>query len=152
MPNTLLLLSSLLLTLHSSAAFSQNAVDLPEQETAITQLIAQYLAVREQNDEQALLNLLTHDVDQLTTSGILRSGQDRVSSGSLASSQNNSGRRSINVETIRFIRPDVAIVNGRYNIVDRTDRPDSHYLTTFVVVTEDERWKISAIRNMSPTQ
>lgn len=137
---------------YSSLAYSQIAADQSAHEAAITQLIAQYLAVREQNDEQALLALLTEDIDQLTTSGTLRSGRDGVSSGSLASTRNNSGTRSINVETIRFIRPDVAIVNGSYNIIDRIDKPDSHYLTTFIVVMEDDRWKVSAIRNMRPNQ
>ena len=108
------------------------------------------MATRAQNNEQELLALLTEDVDQLTTSGLLRSGRNGVSSGALASSQNNSGRRSITVETIRFIRTDVAIVSGRYDIVDRNTSPDSHYLTSIVVVMEDQRWLISAIRNMQP--
>ena len=136
----------------SSLVYSQSAADQSAHEAAITQLIAQYLAVRTENDVQALLALVTEDIDQLTTSGTLRSGRDTVSSGSLASTRNNSGRRSIAVETIRFIRPEVAIVNGLYDIVDRIDGPDSHYLTTFIVVMEDNRWKVSAIRNMQPTQ
>lgn len=137
---------------YTSLVYSQNTADQSVYEAAITQLIAQYLAVRGQNDEQALLNLLTEDIDQLTTSGTLRSGRENVSAGSLASSRNNSGTRSITVETIRFISSDIAIVDGLYDIVDRTDGPDSHYLTTFIVVMEGDRWKISAIRNMRPTQ
>lgn len=145
----LLFLSSMF---YSSLIYSQSASEQTAHETAITQLITEYLAVREENNEQALLALLTEDVDQLTTSGTLRSGRDHVSSGSLASTRNNSGTRYITVETIRFIRPDVAIMNGLYDIVDRADAADSHYLTTFIVVMEDNRWKISAIRNMQPTQ
>lgn len=138
----------LLAGIFSPLAFSQSATA----ETAIRELIAQYLAVRAQNDERALLSLLTADADQLTTSGTLRSGRADVSRGSLASSRNNSGNRSISVESIRFIKPDVAIVNGRYDILERDNAPDSHYLTTFIVLVEDGRWKISAIRNMQPTQ
>lgn len=142
------LLIILLAATFSHLAFSQNGAD----ETAIRELIAQYLDIRAQNDEQALLAILTADADQLTTSGILRTGRNGVSRGSLASSRNNSGNRSISVDSIRFIKPDVAIVNGRYNILERDNAPDSHYLTTFVVLVEDGRWKISAIRNMQPTQ
>ncbi|PCJ39304.1 MAG: DUF4440 domain-containing protein [SAR86 cluster bacterium] len=149
---TTLLFLVLLSNLLASIAFSQNATNLSTQETAITQLIAQYLATRAQNDEQGLLALLTEDIDQLTTTGNLRSGRDEVGSGSLATSRNNSGLRSISVETIRFIRPDVAIVNGPYDIVGRNDGPDRHYLTSIVVVMEGEQWKISAIRNMQPRQ
>ena len=142
------LLIILLAATFSHLAFSQNGAD----ETAIRELIAQYLDIRAQNDEQALLAILTADADQLTTSGTLRTGRNGVSRGSLASSRNNSGNRSISVESIRFIKPDVVIVNGRYSILERDNTPDSHYLTTFVVLVEDGRWKISAIRNMQPTQ
>lgn len=136
----------------STQSLSQTPVDIATEETAIRDLITQYMGTRAQNNEQGLLALLTEDIDQLTTSGLLRSGRIGVSSGSLASSQSNSGKRSITVESIRFIKPDVAIVNGRYDIVDRSTGPDSHYLTSIVVVMEDQRWLISAIRNMQPTQ
>jgi uncharacterized protein (TIGR02246 family) len=136
----------------STQSLSQTPVDIATEETAIRDLITQYMGTRAQNNEQGLLALLTEDIDQLTTSGLLRSGRIGVSSGSLASSQSNSGKRSITVESIRFIKPDVAIVNGRYDIVDRSTGPDSHYLTSIVVVMEDQRWFISAIRNMQPTQ
>ncbi|MBT5220365.1 MAG: SgcJ/EcaC family oxidoreductase [Woeseia sp.] len=148
----LLLFLLLSMSLYSGLAYSQNTESTLLEETAIKQLIAEFLVVRERNDEQALLALLTEDIDQLTSSGNLRSGRDRVSNGSLASTRNNSGTRTITVESIRFIKADVAIVNGLYDIVDRADGPDRHYLTSFVVVMEDERWKISAIRNMNPTQ
>jgi uncharacterized protein (TIGR02246 family) len=150
-----LFLITLFISLSSNLTFSQNtggeSADMPSQEAAIRELIAQYLETRAQNNEQGLLALLTEDIDQLTTSGNLRSGRDDMSRGSLASSQNNSGTRSIRIETIRFIKPDVAMVNGRYDIVDRDSGPDSHYLTSILVVMEDGRWLISAIRNMRPT-
>jgi uncharacterized protein (TIGR02246 family) len=142
----------LALGIFSTQSLSQTPVDIATEETAIRDLITQYMGTRAQNNEQGLLALLTEDIDQLTTSGLLRSGRIGVSSGSLASSQSNSGKRSITVESIRFIKPDVAIVNGRYDIVDRSTGPDSHYLTSIVVVMEDQRWLISAIRNMQPTQ
>jgi uncharacterized protein (TIGR02246 family) len=138
---------TILCAFFSQGAFSQSDMD----EAKITELVARYLEVRAENDEQALLNLLTEDIDQLTTSGELRSGRMGVSSGSLASSQNNSGRRSIEIDSIRFIRPDVAITNGRYDILERANGPDRHYLTTFILVVENEQWKITAIRNMQPT-
>jgi uncharacterized protein (TIGR02246 family) len=153
-----LTLMAILLSLFSNLAFSQNAgelsVDMADSgaEAAISELLTQYLETRAQNNEHGLLALLAEDVDQLTTSGNLRSGRDDVSSGSLATTRNNSGERSITIETIRFIRPDVAMVNARYDIVNRRNGPDSHYLTSILVVMEDERWLISAIRNMQPTQ
>ena len=147
---------TLSLSLLSNPAFSQNAAEISavvtDREAAITELIAQYLGTRAQNNEQGLLALLTEDIDQLTTSGNLRSGRAAVSNGSLATTRSNSGERSITVETIRFVRTDVAMVNAHYDIVDRSNGPDLHYLTSILVVMDDERWLISAIRNMQPTQ
>ena len=147
---------ALTISLISTLAYSQNttntSIDTSDHDIAIRALITQYLKTRAENDEAGLLALLTDDIDQLTTSGTLRSGRDGVSTGSLASSQNNTGKRSITVESIRFIKPDVAMVNGRYDIVDRANAPDSHYLTSILVVMVDGRWLISAIRNMQPTQ
>ena len=144
----LILLSSML----SSLALSQSATEIAANEAAIRQLVQQYLDTREQNDEQALRALLTDDVDQLTTSGNLRSGRNAVSSGSLATSQDTGGSRSITVESIRFLGTDVAIVDGPYDNVGRSDGPDTHYHTSIVVVLENGTWLIAAIRNMQPTQ
>ncbi len=121
-----------------------------DHESAIRYLINQFLETRAANDETALRALLTRDIDQLTTSGNLRSGREDVVNGSLASSRNNTGTRSITVTDIRFITPEVAIANGSYDIIDRTDGPDSHYLTSYILVLENSSWKISAIRNMEP--
>ena len=146
-----LLLLSLSLAI-SSTAFSQGVTSQNSDEAAIRNLIAQYLETRLQDDEQALRQLLTLEVDQLPTSGILRSGIDAVAEESLATSASTGGDRSITIASIRFITPDVALVDGPYDIVNRLDGEDRHYLTTFVVVREDNRWKITAIRNMQPTR
>ena len=147
---------ALSLSLLSNLSFSQNAAEISavvtDREAAISELIVQYLETRAQKNEQGLLALLTEDIDQLTTSGNLRSIRSDVSRGSLATTRSNSGERSITVETIRFVRPDVAMVNARYDIVDRSNGPDLHCLTSILVVMEGARWLISAIRNMQPTQ
>lgn len=147
-----LIFLALLSNLLTNVTLGQNATDVWEQEAAITALVAKYLETRAENDEQGLLTLLTEDVDQLTTTGNLRSGIDAVSSGSLATTNSNPGTSTISIESIRFIRPDVAIVDGPYDIVDRVGAPDRHYLASIIVVMEDGEWLITAIRNMQPRQ
>lgn len=146
----IILLSLVLLI--GSAAIGQDAALQNSDEAAIRNLIAQYLETRLQDDELALRSLLTLEVDQLPTSGMLRSGIDAVAEEALATSERTGGDRSITIASIRFITPDVAIVDGPYDIVNRLDGQDRHYLTTFVVVREENRWKITAIRNMQPTR
>ncbi len=78
-----ILIITLFISLSSNLTFSQNTddelTDLGSQQAAIRELIDQYLETRLQNDEQGLLALLTEDIDQLTTSGNLRSGREAMS-------------------------------------------------------------------------
>lgn len=121
-------------------------------EAAIRAAIQAFLDTRERNDAAALAALLTADVDQRQTSGNLRSGRDAVVSGSLATQQSTGGRRTITVDSLRFLGPDVAIADGRYDSVGRADGTDRHMLTSMVMRREGGTWKIAAIRNMLPAE
>ena len=103
---------------------------------------------RELREPAAIEALFTADADQHTTSGEWRRGRPQVIRGSLASSTQNPGNRSITVETVRFITPDVAIADGPYEITmnDSVRR----MWTTLVLEREEGAWRIAAIRNMVP--
>lgn len=121
-------------------------------EAAIRRVVEAYIATREDDAAGSLRNLLTEDVDQQITSGRMRTGRDAVVDGALETTRSTGGKRVITVETVRFITPDVAIVDGPYDITGRTDGPDRHYRTSIVLEKEGSDWKITAIRNMQPTQ
>lgn len=133
----------------TASAWAQSA-DRAADEAAIRAVIQAFLDTRERNDAAALAALLTLDVDQRQTSGNLRSGRDAVVSGSLATQQSTGGRRTITVDSIRFIGPDVALADGRYDSVGRADGTDRHMLTAMVLRREGGAWRIAAIRNMLP--
>jgi uncharacterized protein (TIGR02246 family) len=113
-------------------------------------VIQAFLDTREKNDAAGLAALLTADVDQRQTSGNMRSGRDAVVSGSLSTQQSTGGRRTINVDSLRFVGPDVAIADGRYDSLGRADGTDQRMLTSMVLRREAGAWKIAAIRNMLP--
>jgi uncharacterized protein (TIGR02246 family) len=94
---------------------------------------------------------MTADVDQQQTSGNVRRGRDAVVKGSLATQQSTGGKRTITLDSIRFIGTDVAIADGRYDSLGRADGSDRHMLTSMVLRREGGAWKIAAIRNMLPT-
>ncbi|HEX6997109.1 MAG TPA: SgcJ/EcaC family oxidoreductase [Gammaproteobacteria bacterium] len=133
------------------SAPAQPPPDRAADEAAIREVVAAFIGTREANDAEALRALLTEDVDQQVTSGTTRVGREAVVEGSLASTRETGGRRSIRIETVRFLADDVAIADGPYDIVGRADG-DRHYRTMMVLVREDGRWKIAAIRNMQPTR
>ncbi len=113
-------------------------------EAAIRDLVKKYLDARDRNDSKGVESLFTADADQLVSSGEWRRGRDEVVRGTLASSQSNVGKRTIEIETIRFILPGAAIVDGRYDLGIR------RMWSTFVMAKTPGGWRIAAIRNMLP--
>jgi hypothetical protein len=67
----------------------------------------------------------------------------------LASSERNAGKRTIAVESVRFVAPGVAIADGRYEIAGAADDARRMW-TTFVITRNAGGWRIEAIRNMLP--
>jgi uncharacterized protein (TIGR02246 family) len=120
-------------------------------EAAIRAVIKAFIDTREANDAKALGELLTADVDQQQTSGNVRRGREAVVTGSMATQQATGGRRTITVDSLRFVTADVAIADGRYDSVGRSDGTDQRMLTSMVLRREGGGWKIAAIRNSLPS-
>jgi uncharacterized protein (TIGR02246 family) len=116
-------------------------------ETAIRAVIEKYVNARDARDPAAVEAMFTADADQYTTGGDWRRGRERVVAGTAESTKQNPGDRSISVAAVRFITPDVAIADGAYNIAGS----DVRRWTTIVLKRESGAWRISAIRNMTPT-
>jgi uncharacterized protein (TIGR02246 family) len=119
---------------------------------AVRAVVARYVDAREGRDPTRLAALFAEDADQLVSSGEWRRGREAVVSGGLASSARSAGARTIEVETVRFATADVAIADGRYEIAAAAGAPARRMWTTFVMVKRDGAWRISAIRNMRPTE
>lgn len=119
-------------------------------EAAIRGVVQKYLDSREQRDPKTLATLFVDDVDQLVSSGVWRRGRGELVEGTLASSENNAGKRTLNVETIRFVTPDVVIADARYEIVGADGAAARKMWSTFVMKRGSSGWQIAAIRNMLP--
>src|SRR5215831_10923478 len=121
-------------------------------EAAVKAVVARYVEAREKRDAAAIEALFTKDADQLVSSGEWRKGRDAVVKGTLASSQSTGGHRTITVENVRFLSPDVAIADGRYEITGMASGQDRRMWSTFVIARGTDGWKIAAIRNMLPAK
>jgi uncharacterized protein (TIGR02246 family) len=128
---------------------------------AIRELIRLYNNAREANDPKAIEALFVADADQLVSSGEWRRGRDVLVKGAMASSARTGGTRTLTVEAIRTVTPEVAVVDARYEISGLADGSTRRMWSTFVVVKDRLKggaeaapaqggWKISAIRNMLP--
>jgi uncharacterized protein (TIGR02246 family) len=131
-------------------ALAQHA-DRAADERAVKGVIQAFLDKRDANDAAGLGALLTADADQQQTSGAVRRGRDAVVAGSLATQSSTGGKRTIAIDSVRLVAPDVAIADGRYDSVGRADGTDRHMLTSIVLRREGGAWKIAAIRNMRPS-
>ncbi len=128
---------------------TQNLTSKQNAEKEIYKLIENYTKSRELGDTTLLNSILSSDIDQLVSSGEWRYGKEGAMKGMMQSSESNPGKRTITVERIRFLNPECAIADARYEI-ENTDNTSRKMWSTFIVVLQDKKWKIAAIRNMKP--
>ena len=119
-------------------------------DAAIREVVKQYVDARERIDPKAIEQLFTSDADQLVSSGEWRKGREAVVKGTMASSQSTGGKRTITVEAVRFVTPDVAIADGRYELTGLAGGATRSMWTTLVLKRSGKDWQITAIRNMLP--
>jgi uncharacterized protein (TIGR02246 family) len=119
-------------------------------DAAIREIVSQYVAARERIDPKAVEELFTADADQLVSSGEWRRGRDTVVRGAMASSRNTGGKRTITLESVRFVTPDVAIADGRYELTGLAEGASRSMWATLVMKRTEKGWRITAIRNMLP--
>ena len=144
-------LSGILAVAFSAITAAQSGTPATNDEKAVREVVRKYVDARARNDARAVAALFSENADQLTSSGEWRKGRDEVVKGSLASSQRNAGRRTIDVETVRFVSADVAIADGRYEIATE-GAATRRMWATFVMRRDPDGWRIAAIRNMLPAE
>jgi uncharacterized protein (TIGR02246 family) len=130
-----------LLVFLAAALFAQSA-----DEAQVREVVRKYTDARDHPDAKTLEALFTPDADQLVSSGVWRKGREEVVRGSIASSQSETGKRTITVESVRFLAPTVALVDARYELGDRK------MWTTLLLARDKAGWRITAIRNMLPAK
>jgi uncharacterized protein (TIGR02246 family) len=121
------------------------------QESAIRDLVQKYVNARNSRDADATRSLFTTDADQLVSTGEWRKGIDSLIKGAMASSMKETGTSSISVESVRFLEPDIAIADGRYETTTAGNSANRKMWTTLVMKRTDAGWRIAAIRNMLPS-
>ena len=122
-----------------------------ESEENVCMVLQSYVAGRQARDLEAVKAVLDPNVDQLTSRGEWRRGLEAATAGMKRSSKKNPGNRSLTIESVRFLRPDVALADARYTI-EGTDGPDRILWSSFTLVkNSDGKWRITSIRNQKPT-
>ena len=76
--------------------------------------------------------------------------RSQLVNGMLESSRKNPARRTINIESVRLLAPDVALADGRYTQTARDGGKDREMWTAIILKRGSDGWRIAAIRNMLP--
>jgi uncharacterized protein (TIGR02246 family) len=121
-----------------------------DDEAAIREVVRKYVDAREASDPKAIEALFTADADQLVSDGTWRRGRDELVRGMLESSRKTGGKRTIAVESVRLLGPDVAMADGRYSQTGLAGGANRAMWTTIVLKRGPDGWRIAAIRNMLP--
>jgi uncharacterized protein (TIGR02246 family) len=129
---------------------AQGRSSVANDEAAVRAVVQQYVAAREARDPKLIQPLFTGDADQLVSDGVWRHGREELVQGMLQSSQRTGGRRTIEVESVRFVAPTVALADGRYRQTGLVGGANRDMWTTLVLTREGKVWRITAIRNMLP--
>src|SRR5258708_9483166 len=113
----------------------------PNDEAAVRAVVQKYVEARENRDESAIGTLFTADADQLVSTGEWRKGRMDVVRGTMASSQSAPQKRTITVASVRFVAPDVALADGRYEIAGQAGSQSRKMWTTLALapVSDDCR-------------
>ncbi len=122
----------------------------PQDDAAVKNVVARYVDARELRSTSAVESLFTPDADQLVSSGEWRKGREAIVKGTLASSESTGGHRTITVDAVRFLSPDVALVDSRYEISELAGCATRRMWSTFLMKRTPDGWRIAAIRNMLP--
>ena len=133
-----------------ASLFTQTPAGGAGDEAAIREVVKKYMDAREKNDASAIEAVFSIDADQLVSSGEWRKGRSEVVRGTLGSSQRSGGKRSIDVVSVRIVAPNVALVDGRYELTGLAGGESRRMWTTLVLIRGSDGWRITAIRNMLP--
>lgn len=129
--------------------FAQISEDQKKSSLKITQLIHTYSQARETKDSELLKSILAENVDQLVSNGEWRNGINEAIEGMMRSSSSNPGTRSLEVEKIKFLSDEIAVVDCRY-LISAPNGDQRKLWSSFVVIFSKKSWKIAVIRNMDP--
>jgi hypothetical protein len=148
MKHTLIII--VLIAVSPSFLQAQHTAANDKQRKDISSLIDRYSEAREKSDTILLKSILMPDVDQLVSTGEWRDGIGSAVKGMLRSSSNSPGKRILTIEKMRLLSEASAIVDCKYEI-QNADGTMRKMWSTFIVVSDKGKWKISAIRNMLPS-
>lgn len=139
------------------AVFSRAQSGSSEDEQAIRKLHQSFAEAWTQHDAQAMSMFWAEDGDFIGPDGQLNSGRARIENflAEVHTGDFATAKLAITVKSVRFLKPDVAVVNAEAEISGGRDWFDKTMasqkaIATSVVVKEDGKWFTAVYRLFVP--
>lgn len=122
--------------------------NVAEDERAIRKVIADETIAWNRHEADLTPQALAEDFDIVLPTGQYFRGKPHL--GKAFSTFLKNAHKMVSVDRIRFVRPDVALVDGKFEISGSEIQPYPTGLQTWVMVKENQRWILMANREMIP--
>lgn len=144
---TFLFLSAALVRMPAQASPSQSGDDI----SAIKEVVAGYSAAFNRHDATATANLFAEDADFTNLRGVYRHGRKEIEQTfvTLYAGVLKSARRTDTVKNVRFLTPEIAVMDDLWEIEgstapDGSANPGRKGLFDWVLTKVNGRWVITA--------
>jgi uncharacterized protein (TIGR02246 family) len=129
------------------------------EELPVRELQSQFLNGWAAADSHAISALFSEDADLVIPTGLFVHGRGNIDLfySSVFASGYKGSRATSEVTQVRFLKPDVAIVDGKWSIdgahaADGKSAPAELGIFSLVTVKQDGSWRIAALREQSSAQ
>jgi uncharacterized protein (TIGR02246 family) len=144
----------LILIAAAAGAFAQqapNAADTAKDEAAVRQIVKQLENAWNARDGKALAAPFAADADYVVINGMYVKGRESIEKGhqgifdTVYKDSTNIGT----VKSVRFLRPDVAIVHVEWNLTVRSGGKETtgRAMNTIFMTKDEGKWSIAAFHN-----
>lgn len=132
------------------AQAAQNSV---KDEEAIRQIVRQVEAAWNAHDGKAFALPFAADADYVIVNGLQLKGREAIEKGhtDIFTTFYKESRNAATIKSIRFLRPDVAVVHIEWNLEVRPGGEKARAINTMVMTKENGKWSIAAFHN-TPVQ
>ena len=137
-----------LLTLFCQPAWGQDAKGNPAEREALEKQREEWVAAYNKGDAKAVAEIFASDADYIRPSGRVTHGRPKIKNtfrGFL--SRSKEVWLKTGSDLVRFLKPDIAIVHGRWEML----RPEGRGRYTAVCVKQEGKWQLLQLaRSVSP--
>lgn len=143
------LLVFILMSVHASVArASQNS---SKDEEAVRQIVRQLQDGWNAHDGRAFAAPFTADADYVVVNGLRLTGREAIERGHTAifTTIYKESNNVATVKSIRFLRPDIALVHVEWNLEYRQggETKKARAMNSLVIMKEGGKWSITAFHN-----